>query len=125
MRIGMTSIYVTDVEAALTFYTEILGFKIKMHVPEAELAIIVSPEDPDGTSLLLEPNGNPIAREYQERVYESGLPMIVFFAGDLESEHGRLAGLGVSFLQEPTETEWGHMAVCDDTCGNYIQLHQM
>ena len=125
MRIGMTSIFVRDVASALTFYTETLGFKIKMHLPEHDLAIVVSPEAPDGTGLLLEPNGNPIAREYQERIYESGLPVIVFFVSDLESEHSRLAGLGVSFLQEPTKTEWGYMAVFDDSCGNYVQLHQM
>ena len=33
MRIRFTSIFVDDQEAALRFYTEVLGFEKKAHIP--------------------------------------------------------------------------------------------
>jgi predicted enzyme related to lactoylglutathione lyase len=93
-------------------------------MPEAYLAIVASPEDPDGTGLLLEPNNNPIAKSYQEGIYQSGLPVIVFAVEDVQKEYERLKGLGVVFTKEPTKTDWGTEAVLDDTCGNFIQLYQ-
>jgi len=100
------------------------GFIEKMHVPEAYLAIVASPEDPDGTKLLLEPNDNPIAKTYQEGIYKSGLPVIVFGVEDIHGEYERLKKLGVVFKQEPTERDWGIDAIFDDTCGNFIMLLQ-
>ena len=76
MKIGMTSVYVGDVDAAFEFYTDVLGFVEKLRVPEAGMAIVVSPEEPEGTALLLEPNGNPIAKRYQDGLYRAGLPPI-------------------------------------------------
>lgn len=46
MKIKMTSVYVADPNQAIKFYTEILGFEKLMHIPEANLAIVVSPEEP-------------------------------------------------------------------------------
>lgn len=124
MKLGMTSIYVKNVNEAFRFYTETLDFVEKLHMPEAELAIVVSPEDPNGTTLLLEPNGNPISKTYQEAIYKAELPEIVMFVADVQAEYARLSKLGVRFKQLPTKTEWGTQAVFDDTCGNFIQLHQ-
>lgn len=124
MKISLTSIYVHDPEEAFDFYTEVLGFQERLHVPEANLAIVASPQEPGGTGLLLEPNENPIARRYQEGLYSSGLPAIVFGVADIRAEHKRLEEQGVKFRQEPTEVEGGIMAVFDDGCGNLIQLFE-
>ena len=125
MKILLTSVFVDDPAKAFRFYTEVLGFVEKMYVPEAALAIVASAEEPDGTGLLLEPNDNPIARTYQEALYNAGLPVIVFGAGDIQKEYERLKGLGIVFKSEPTLTDWGTQAVFEDTCGNLIQLHQV
>lgn len=124
MKISMTSVHVNDPMEAFEFYTETLDFKEQMYIPEASLAIVVSPEDPDGTALLLEPSDNPIAKEYKEGLYEQGIPMIVFGVGDIQKEYEKLKDRGVEFTKEPTKTDWGYEAVFDDTCGNYIQLAQ-
>ena len=124
MKIGLTSVFVDDPSKALKFYTEVLGFVERLYVPEAALAIVASPEEPDGTGLLLEPNGNPIARTYQEAIYQAGLPVIVFAVEDVHKEYERMKQLGVEFRQEPTKTEAGTVAVFDDTCGNFVQLYQ-
>ncbi|HZG68657.1 MAG TPA: VOC family protein [Herpetosiphonaceae bacterium] len=124
MKIALTSVFVDDPAKAFRFYTEVLGFREKMYVPEADLAIVVSPEEPDGTGLLLEPNGNPIARTYQEALHKEGLLAIVFGVEDVHKEYDRLRALGVVFRGEPETMDWGAQAVFDDTCGNLIQLHQ-
>ena len=125
MKISLVSVYVHDPVEAFGFYTDVLGFVTKMYVPEAQLAIVASPEDPEGTGLLLEPNGNPIAKTYQESLYQAGFPVIVFGVEDVQAEYDRLRELGVAFKSAPTETEWGTQAVFDDACGNLIQLHQV
>ena len=125
MKIALTSVFVNSPIAAFTFYTEILGFVKKLYVPEANLAIVVSPKDPDGTALLLEPNDNPIAQTYQQALYNAGLPVIVFGVDDIQNDYNRLLQLGVIFKKQPTKTDWGIEAVFDDTCGNFIQLAQM
>jgi len=125
MKIALTSVPVDDPIKAFTFYTEVLGFVKRLYVPEAYLAIVASPEDPDGTGLLLEPNDNPIAKPFQEGVYKAGLPIIVFGVDDIQKEYERLKKLGVVFTKQPTKTDHGIEAILDDTCGNLIQLHQV
>jgi len=125
MRITLTSIPVDDPLKAFRFYTEVLGFVERQYMPEANLAIVASPEEPDGTGLLLEPNDNPISKTYQKGVYDAGLPIIIFGVDDIQEEYDRLVKLDVVFTREPTETEFGMVAVLDDTCGNLIQLHQL
>ncbi len=124
MKIALTSVFVNDPLEAFRFYTEKLGFLEKMYMPEHQLAIVVSPEDPDGTGLLLEPNQNLGAKAFQEGIYAAGIPVIVFGVPDVQAEYERLKGRGVVFRKEPTTTDWGIEAVFDDTCGNYIQIAQ-
>src|SRR4051794_23953195 len=125
MKIALTSVFVDDPTKAFKFYTEVLGFAERLYIPDAWLAIVVSPEEPDGTGLLLEPNSNPIAKDYQTALYGNGLPVIVFGVDDVQKEYERLKGLGVAFFQEPTKSDYGTQAVFDDTCGNLIQIHQV
>ena len=124
MKIALTSVFVHNPIEAFKFYTEVLGFTSKMYMPEANLAIVASPEDPDGTSLLLEPNDNPIAKTYQEGIYKAGLPVIVFSADDIQKEYEKLRDRGVVFRKEPTKTEWGTEAIFEDGCGNLIQIYK-
>lgn len=124
MKITLTSVHVQDPIAAHAFYTEKLGFISRMFMPEANLAIVASPEEPDGTGLLLEPSDNPLAEAYRSGIYASSLPTIVFGVADVRAEYERLKALGVTFTQEPQVADWGTTAVFDDTCGNLIQIHQ-
>lgn len=124
MKIGMTSVFVNDPVKAFEFYTEILGFTKKLFVPKQWLSIVVSAEDPEGTSLMLEPNHNAIAKRYQTALYKAGIPSIVFTTADITKEYERLAALGVHFRTEPTKTKFGTEALFEDGFGNIIQLYQ-
>src|SRR5262245_19094334 len=125
MKISLVSVPVNSPQEAFTFYTEVLGFVKRLYIPEAALAIVASPEEPDSTRLLLEPNNNPISKTFQEGVYQAGLPIIVFGVADIHKEYERLKQKGVVFRKEPTKTDWGIEAIFEDTCGNLIQIAQM
>ena len=77
-------------------------------MPEAQLAIVVSPEEPDGTALLLEPSDNPIAKAYQEGLYKAGIPVIVFGVKDIQKEYERLKSLGVVFKKRANKNRMGY-----------------
>lgn len=124
MKIIVTSIFVQDQEKALEFYTETLGFVKKHDVPAGEFRWItlVSPDDQDGIELVLEPNDNPAAKEYQKKLFEQGIPATMFGVADVCKEYNRLMKHSVKFTMEPTEMGEVTMAVFDDTCGNLIQI---
>src|SRR5690606_40111362 len=57
----------------------------------------LSPEEPDGAELVLEPNDNPAARAYQQALYEQNIPAAAFHTDNLQRDYDRLTGLGVRF----------------------------
>ena len=124
MKILMTSVSVDDPIKAHEYYTEVLGFQSKELMEDAQLAVVVSPEDPEGTALLLEPRGDSFARTYQESVYKAGLPIIVLGATDLRSEIERLKKNGVKFRDDLAKPEWGLENLFDDTFGNLIMIQE-
>ncbi|WP_071394263.1 VOC family protein [Bacillus tuaregi] len=124
MKIIVTSLFVDDQDKALKFYTETLGFLIKHDIPVGEFRWIalVSPDNEDGTQLLLEPNDNPAAKEYQKKLLEQGIPATMFGVTDIRKEYERLLQHGVKFTMEPTMMGDNTIAVFEDTCGNLLQI---
>jgi len=118
---------VDDQDKALKFYTEVLGFVKKNDFPVGEFKwlTVVSPEEPNGTELLLEPSENPATKTFKKAVSEQGIPVAAFAVDDIQKEYARLKKLGVEFTMEPTNMGMTTMAVFNDTCGNLIQLYQV
>lgn len=127
MKIKLSSVFVDDQSKALTFYTEVLGFVKKHDIPlgEARWLTVVSAAEPNGTELLLEPNGNPAATVYQKAIFEQGIPLNAFAVDDIHDEYTRLKKLGVEFTMEPTNMGTVTVAVLNDTCGNLIQIYEV
>jgi catechol 2,3-dioxygenase-like lactoylglutathione lyase family enzyme len=131
MRIEVTSVMVDDQEKALQFYTNILGFMKKRDDPigGARWLTVVSPDGPQMTELLLDPNFNPMlngaAQAFQRALVEANIPYTTFAVDDVRAEYERLKALGVNFTLGPTEAGPVTIAVFDDTCGNLIQMHQV
>ncbi len=127
MRIVVTSVPVDDQEKALAFYTDVLGFVKKTDVPAGEhrWLTVVSPDAPDGVELLLEPDEHPAAKVFKAALVADGMPYTSFAVDDVQAEFDRLTGLGVTFVQPPTEMGPVTTAVFDDTCGNLIQIAAM
>ena len=124
MRITITSVLVDDQARALDFYTRVLGFVKKHDVPlgDARWLTVVSPEDPDGPELLLEPSGHPAAGPFKAALVADGIPFTSFTVSDVDAEHTRLVAMGVRFTQPPLPMGPVTTAVLDDTCGNLIQI---
>lgn len=124
MRIHLTGVVVDDQKKALRFYTETLGFVVKHNIPVGEHAwiTVVSEDAPDGTELLLEPDGHPAVGPYRKALMEDGIPSASFASDDIAAEHERLVAKGVRFVQPPTDLGTVISAVFDDTCGNLIQI---
>jgi catechol 2,3-dioxygenase-like lactoylglutathione lyase family enzyme len=126
MRLRFTSVFVDNQDKALKFYTEILGFIKKTDITAGEYRwlTVVSPEEPEGTELLLQLNDNPAAKTFQKALYDQRIPLTVFVVDDIQKEYERMKKLGVKFTQEPTRIKPTTFAVFEDTCGNLIQILQ-
>ena len=127
MRLDVFSVMVDDQAKALKFYTEKLGFQVKHNIPLGEHSwiTVVSPENPGGTELGLEPDEHPAAKVFKAAMVEDGIPYTQFGVDDIHAEHERLESLGVRFTQPPVDYGTVITAVLDDTCGNLIQIAQM
>ncbi len=127
MRITLTSVFVDDQEKALRFYTDVLGFEKKNDVPMGEhrWLTVVSPDQPDGVELVLEPDEHPAAQVYKQGLVADGIPYNAFAVPDVRAEFDRLTALGVRFTQPPTQMGPVTTAVLDDTCGNLLQSMAM
>ena len=129
MKIKLTSVPIDDYDKALKFYTEVLGFVKKNDIPlgnGARWITVVSPEEPDGTELLLEPNASyPAMKALKEALVKDGIPFTAFQVSDIQQEYERMKNLGVGFTMEPTNMGMTSAAVFDDTCGNLIQIYQL
>jgi catechol 2,3-dioxygenase-like lactoylglutathione lyase family enzyme len=124
VRINLASVLVDDQDKALRFYTEVLGFVKKTEIPMGEhrWLTVVSPQDPDGVELVLEPDDHPAVRPFKEAITADGIPFTSFAVDDVHAEFDRLKGLGVTFTQDPVSMGPVTTAVFDDTCGNLIQI---
>jgi catechol 2,3-dioxygenase-like lactoylglutathione lyase family enzyme len=129
MKIKLASVSIDDYDRALNFYTNILGFQKKRDIPlgqDARWLTVVSPQEPDGTELLLEPNAKyPAMKALKEALVEDSIPFTAFEVDDIQREYERLKGLGVEFSMEPTNMGVSIQAIFDDTCGNLIMIYQI
>lgn len=101
-----------------------LGFQKKREIPLGAHSwlTVVSPEDPNGVELSLDPDEHPAARPFKRALVEDGIPFTSLAVTDVAAEHERLTALGVHFTQPPLDMGPVTTAVFDDTCGNLIQI---
>jgi catechol 2,3-dioxygenase-like lactoylglutathione lyase family enzyme len=129
MKIRLTSVSISNYDKALKFYTEVLGFVKKRDIPlghGVRWLTLVSPEEPEGTELLLEPNAKyPAMKALKESLVKDGIPFMAFQVDDIQQEYARLKKLGVQFTMEPKNMGMTTEAVFNDTCGNLIQIYQV
>jgi len=128
MKIYVTSVFVDDQHKALEFYRDKLGFQVKRDIDLGgghRWLTMVSPDDPDGTELLLEPGGHPAVGPFKAALVADGIPAHSFMVEDMTAAVDMLKSKGVTFTVEPMDAGAVLMAVLDDTCGNLIQIVQM
>ena len=129
IKIKLTSVPINDYDKALAFYTEKLGF-VKKHDIDlgggARWLTVVSPAEPEGPEVLLEPNAEyPAMKALKADLMRDGIPFTAFQVDDVYAEYERMQALGVEFTMEPTNMGTTNVAILNDTCGNLIQIYQM
>jgi predicted enzyme related to lactoylglutathione lyase len=127
MKIKLSSVYVDDQEKALHFYTEVLGFVKKSDFSQGPFRwlTVASPEDPDGTELQLAVNNNPVAKAYQQAIFQQGQPAAMFYTDNVQADFERMKARGAEFTMPPTDVTASRIAMLNDTCGNLIQVVQL
>lgn len=124
LKIKYVSIIVEDQEKALEFYTNILGFVKKSDIPYGNhrWLTVVSPDDPDGPEVALEPNENPAVKTFQKSIFEQGIPLTAFVVDDINQSYEQLKAKGVTFTMSPQKMGTEMVAIFNDTNGNLIMI---
>lgn len=124
MKVALVSIPVQDPIAAHKVYTTQLGFISKEFDAKAQLAIVVSSDDPQGAAILLEPCTGTFAENYQQAAFKANLPIMSFEVDNIPAELDRLSSAGVSLRPELDNPKWGIQGVFEDGCGNLLMLQE-
>ena len=124
MKISLISMPVKDPIAAHEIYTTKLGFITKEFDADASLAIVASAEDPEGTTMLLEPCLGSFAENYQKSAFEAKLPHMIFSVSNVEDELARLKAAGIKVRPDLDRPDWGLKNLFEDGCGNLLMLEE-
>ena len=111
---------VDDVDAAVAFYTGMLGFEVLNHFPPfADVAR-------GNLRLLLSGSASSAGRAMSDgaRPGPGGWNRIHLIVSDLPAEVARLKAAGASFRNEIVVGPGGQQALLQDPCGNLVELFQ-
>lgn len=110
---------VDDVQAAVDFYTEHLGFTVRTHVAPAFADVVRGP-----LRLLLSGPASSGARATPAGSLGAGRNRIHLVVEDLDAEVARLENAGVPFGSEVVSGPGGRQILLHDPAGNLVELFQ-
>ncbi len=117
-RMRFVGITITDINLAMEFYVDKLGFavQVEMPLPDGNKFVMVAP--PNGGSSLVFSLPGPGQTH-------SPASNISFETDDVMATFNELRAKGVEFSREPARTPWGGVeAQFVDPFGNHFMLHQ-
>jgi catechol 2,3-dioxygenase-like lactoylglutathione lyase family enzyme len=111
-HISLTTVYVSDQQKALDFYTNKLGFEVRADDTMGDMRWIqVAPQGAQTSIVLAQGDGGTTEKLGLE-------------ADDIEATYRKLAGRGVTFTETPNKQPWGIQAQFVDQDGNGYVLVQ-
>ena len=123
--IGGVVIMVSDQAQAVKFYTEKVGFDIRLNVPFfGGKWIEIAPKDSESTLSIMEPNAQLMTPEELEiaRKNIGRNTGVWFYTSDIQSTYEDLKSKGVD-ITKPEKQEWGGiMSLVSDLDGNVFTL---
>lgn len=123
--IGGIVIMVSDQAQAVKFYTEKIGFDIRLNVPlYGGKWIEVAPKDSESTLSIMEPNSQVMSPEELELAKKTigRNTGVWFFSSDIQSTYEELKSKGVD-ITKPEKQEWGGiLSLVKDLDGNVFTL---
>jgi predicted enzyme related to lactoylglutathione lyase len=118
-HVKLTTVYVSDQDKALDFYTNKLGFEVRADETMGEMRWIEVGPKGAATSIVLKlGNEGPSA----ERIGQ--FTEIALEADDIEATYRELSSRGVEFTEKPNRQPWGMQAQFVDQDGNRFALGQ-
>ncbi|MEV0245836.1 VOC family protein [Nocardia sp. NPDC050712] len=132
LTLSQTFIAAADHDAALTFYTEVLGLELRNDVQAQGLFwISVGPKSQPDVTIVIEPAvGDPNASEEDKKaaaeLLSKGLLRgVIFGTDDVDATFERISAAGAEVLQEPTDQFYGvRDCAFRDPSGNMIRFSQ-
>lgn len=112
------SVYVTDVDRAISFYVETLGMAKRSDARMGAIRWVELAPVGAGAVIALASEGFPIWSA--EKV--GGFSGLTLAASDPDATFQRLRDYGTKFVQEPERTDWGTQAIIEDPDGNSIVI---
>ena len=135
IRIANAQVYVEDQDEALAFYTEKLGWEVRVDATVPEMNnfrwLTVGPaHQPDFALVLMRiPEGPPFEPETTEQVRnltaKGAMSPIFLTTDDCHAAYEELTARGVEFVDTPEERPYGIDASFRDPSGNHIRLTQV
>lgn len=131
-RLSHATFYVIDQDKALQFYTQALGFELRMDfaMENGFRWLTVGPKgQPDVEIILYSAQAGAMLDEtmagHLQALLAKGLMGAgVFETDDCQATYEELLAKGVEFLQPPQARPYGVEAVFKDGCGNWFSLTQ-
>ena len=128
IALKFSTITVNDVDEALAFYRDGLGFAVINDVSYGGRWVTLGADGGDAQVVLEVPEGGRSeadANTLQELVTKGVMPLTVFKTDDLDGLFERLLSSGAEVLQEPMEQSWGPRdCAFRDPSGNIIRIAQ-
>jgi catechol 2,3-dioxygenase-like lactoylglutathione lyase family enzyme len=126
MRLDLITIVVDEYDAAIAFYTQVLGFELVEDSPSLtndgrpKRWVVVRPPG-GGTGLLLaQADGERQAAVVGDQV--AGRVGFFLRVDDFEATRTRMVAAGVTFHTEPRDEPYGRVVVFSDLAGNRWDL---
>jgi predicted enzyme related to lactoylglutathione lyase len=134
IRLAGTQLWVHDQDAALDFYTRVLGWEVQADVTMPELGsfrwLTVAPENGSVSVVLMSVPGPPMMDDETagqvRALMAKGCAGTVFLeTDDCHAAYRDLVARGVEFVETPEERPYGIDAGFRDPSGNHIRLTQV
>lgn len=125
---SLVSVWVKDIDTALAFYTDILGFEKGDDLqlgPDFRWCTVVHPNQPELHLHLTTPSpplSEDLIAAMKRAQDDGGLPGVGLSVDDCRKTYEELRAKGVEFLQEPAERPYGIEALMRDNSGNWMVL---
>jgi catechol 2,3-dioxygenase-like lactoylglutathione lyase family enzyme len=131
-RMSHTTIFVLNQQEALEFYTQKLGFEVRMdQTMEGGFRwLTVGPKlQPDLEIVLMEVKPGPMmdeatAAQFRALIEKGKMGAGVFQTSDCRKTYEELKARGVQFLSPPQERFYGIEAILTDNSGNWFSMTQ-
>ena len=121
------ALVVKDYDEALAFYVDRLKFELieDTYQPEQDKRwVVIAPPNSSGVSLLLAKASKPEQHDFVGN--QAGGRVFLFLnTDDFWRDYKRMVSLGINFIREPKEQEYGIVAVFEDLYGNRWDLIQL